>query len=188
VLTLVQTRPEMHLDPVNIGRDDVFGVRGESPGYAVNPLKTVFQSFPMKAMPHARKRLRRGQAKFLAKRKAMQVGTLVRITKTKAAPNALFPPGRLRPGNSAASPRHSLPVAYAMEGVLLADVEVGKPVCLARMARNGEEAVGLFTSIPLVSVTQDGFATANPSYRIELGGEPGEFARLAQNLIQELLA
>ncbi len=86
----------MHLDPVNIARDDVFGVRGESPGYAVNLLKTAFQSFPMKAMPHARKRLRRGQAKFLGKRKAMQARTLVRITKTKAAPNALFPPGKWR--------------------------------------------------------------------------------------------
>jgi len=73
----------------------------------------------------------------------MQAGTLVKITKIKSAPNALFPPGKwgeFMPGNSAASPRHSLPVAHAMEGVLLADVEVGKPVYLARMARNGEFA------------------------------------------------
>jgi len=122
----------------------------------------------------------------------MHAGTSVKITKIKSAPNALFPPGKwgeFMPGNRAASPRHSLPVAHAMKGVLLADVEVGKPVYLARMARNGELVDGIFTSSRVASVAQGGFTAASSIYRVKLiGWEPGEFARLAQNLIQELLA
>jgi hypothetical protein len=67
-----------------------------------------------------------------------------------------------------------------MEGVLLADVEVGKPVYLARMARDGELVDGIFTSSRVASVAQGGFTAASSIYRVKLiGWEPGEFARLA---------
>jgi len=36
-------------------------------------------------------------------------------------------------------------------------------------------------------VTQNGFATANSIYRVEvIGGEPGEFAPFAEELLREL--
>jgi hypothetical protein len=92
----------------------------------------------------------------------MQAGTLVRLTKIK-------------------------PRTYAVEGVLLTDVEVGKPVYLAGMGRNGELADGAFATSCVISMAQDGFATASTTYRIEpIGGEPGEFAPLAKILVREL--
>jgi hypothetical protein len=57
----------------------------------------------------------------------------------------------------------------------------------ARGLDTGMPHLRLFSSAPVVSVTQDGFATANSIYRVELiGGGPGEFAPFAEALLREL--
>jgi hypothetical protein len=120
--------------------------------------------------------------------KGLQAGTLVKVTKIRATPDAPRSPMRwdqVNPGCSIAASGDSLPVDYEMEGVLLADVEVGQSVYLARMVRNGELVNGIFTSSRVASLAQDGFATADSVYRIEqTGGAPGEFAFLAELLLK----
>ena len=79
-----------------------------------------------------------------------------------------------------------LPVDCVIEGVLLAEVEVGKPVHLAPMERNGELVDGVSGSSPVASVLQNGFATASAAYRVDLLGEPGAFSVLVEVLLREL--
>jgi hypothetical protein len=100
------------------------------------------------------------------KRKAMQAGTLVRITRTKA------PCG--------------FAVDCAIEGVLLTDVEAGKPVYLATMERNGDLVDGVFASPPVASAASDGFSVAETTYCVEALGEPGDFSLLAEVLLREM--
>ncbi len=69
--------------------------------------------------------------RLLGKRKVMQAGTLVRITRTKA------PPG--------------FAVDCIIEGVLLTDLEAEKPVYLATMGRDGELMDGVFVSSSVTS-------------------------------------
>jgi hypothetical protein len=118
----------------------------------------------------------------------MKAGTFVKITKTKPAPDAKLPSAgwnEFTPGEGVAVQGLSLPVDYEIEGILLADVEVGGSVYVARAVPSG--AIRLFSSTPVVSVTQNGFATANSIYRVEvIGGEPGEFAPFAEELLREL--
>jgi hypothetical protein len=98
-----------------------------------------------------------------AKRKAMQAGTFVNITKFE-------------------------PTVYAMEGILLADMQLGKPVYLAGMNRNGALVDGTFASAPVDGVSPDGFIAGDALYCIERLGESGDFSLLAEVLLRELKA
>lgn len=89
----------------------------------------------------------------------MQAGTFVRITQFK-------------------------PKTYAVEGILLANVQFGKPVCLAGMERH-DLVDGTFTSAPVDGVSPEGFTAGDASYCVEPLGEPGEFAFLAELLLRE---
>lgn len=88
--------------------------------------------------------------------------------------------GRIHAGEEC----RGLPVDYEMEGILLANVEVGKSVHVARQMPRG--AVRIFTSSPVISVQQGAFATANSFYRLEVSGKPGEFAPFAEILMREI--
>jgi len=103
---------------------------------------------------------------FRPKQKGAWAGTFVRVTRTRA------PEG--------------LAVGCVIEGVLLVDVEVGKPAHLAKMERNGELVDGVFVSAPVASVAPDGFSTADAVYRTEPISEPGEFSPLAELLLRDL--
>jgi hypothetical protein len=56
----------------------------------------------------------------------------------------------------------------------------------ARGLDTGMPHLRLFSSAPVVSVTQDGFATANSIYRVEAASELAEFAPLAELLLREI--
>jgi hypothetical protein len=103
---------------------------------------------------------------FRPKQKGVQAGTLVRITRTKA-------------------PR-GLPVDCVIEGILLADVQLGKPVYLAAMDRSGELVDGIFASALVDGVSPQGFTAAGALYCVDLLGEPGDFSLLAEVLLREL--
>jgi len=99
----------------------------------------------------------------------MPVGSLVRITKLRVAPNALFAPGNRGehvPGGD--NPGVSLPVDYANEGILLRPPELGERVLVLRLVRDGDRAPGAFRSGPIVEMSTDKFTTLNSVYRIEL--------------------
>ena len=79
-----------------------------------------------------------------------------------------------------------LPVDCEIEGVLLTDVEAGKPAYLAGMER-GDLVDSTFATSPVTSVVRDEFTTADSTYSVEpIAGEPGEFSILATILLREL--
>ncbi len=80
-------------------------------------------------------------------------GSLVRIAKLRATPNAPFGPGTWGayvPGGQ--NPGVSFPVDYVAEGILLRPPELRERVLLLRLVRNGERALGTFDSGPVVSL------------------------------------
>jgi hypothetical protein len=119
----------------------------------------------------------------------MQKGTLVKVTKLRADPDAMRQPmswDEFVPGNSVAASGYSLPVDYEVEGVLLRDVEVGTSVCVGRIVPSG--TLRIFTSSPVIAIEQGGFKTANSFYRVEPHSEPGELAALAEEVLREMRA
>jgi len=90
----------------------------------------------------------------------MQAGTFVRITQFK-------------------------PNTYAVEGILLADVQLRKPVYLAGMERN-DLVDGTFASAPLDGVSPEGFIAGDALYCIERLEEPGDFSLLAEVFLRDL--
>ena len=106
----------------------------------------------------------------------------------------MYPPIRwdeFTPGKSVAASGHSLPVDYELEGILLADVEVGSPVHVARHVPSG--AIRIFASSPVTSISSVArgeltaeLLTANSSYRVEAASELAEFAPLAEILLREI--
>ena len=70
--------------------------------------------------------------------KGLQAGTLAKVTKIRATPDAPRSPmswDQSTPWCSIAASGDRLPVSYEMEGLLLADVEVGQSVYLATRPR-----------------------------------------------------
>ena len=61
----------------------------------------------------------------------------------------------------------SLPVDYEMIGDLLFEIEVGSPVIVRCVERNGTPCDSVFTSTPVIEITADGFRTANSVYLME---------------------
>ena len=72
-----------------------------------------------------------------------------------------------------------------MEGILLVDVEIEKPVYLAGMERNGDLVDGTYASAPVDGVSPQGFTAAGALYCVDLLGEPGDFSLLAEVLLRE---
>ena len=58
----------------------------------------------------------------------------------------------------------SVPKGYWVTGVLCADVEVGKPIVVARDYRNGVKAVGTFISSPVKEIDGNVITTDNSIY------------------------
>ena len=98
----------------------------------------------------------------------LKKGAYIRITKMRA-----------NPGGAPACPRPiyspglwsnilSLPLAYWMEGFLLANVVKRDFIRLDRRVRDGVAVRGIFTSTRICSVNDDEVATYNSVYRIEL--------------------
>ena len=68
----------------------------------------------------------------------------------------------------------SLPVDYWVEGYLLQEPEVDKPVVVEREIRNGIKVSGLFTTSLVVEVLEDGFKTLNSVYKLKYIRIPNE--------------
>src|SRR5690348_10891585 len=93
----------------------------------------------------------------------------IRLTKVRTSENPLSPPGRwdeYQPGSAANTT--SLPADYTMVGLLLTRITIGESVRLLRVQRNGVTVLGAFQSTPVVRLTDDGFATADSVYRIDV--------------------
>src|SRR5882672_9184799 len=92
----------------------------------------------------------------------------VSLRKLSEAPNARcksalwreFTPGAEGDG------RESLPVAYELEGELLAPITLGCPMRIFRTKRNGVEVDGMFTSSPVQAMDAGWVRTENSLYRV----------------------
>jgi hypothetical protein len=91
----------------------------------------------------------------------MQAGTFVRITQFK-------------------------PRKYAVEGILLEDVQLGKPVYLAGMQRNGDLVDGTYASAPVDGVSPQGFTAAGALYGVEVLGFAAPFVVVRRRTDQKL--
>jgi hypothetical protein len=98
----------------------------------------------------------------------LKKGAYIRITKLRASPGGA--PACPRPIYSpgAWSNILSLPVAYWMEGYLLADVVKRDCIRLDRRVRDGVVVRGVFTSTKICAVNEDEVTTYNSVYRVEL--------------------
>ena len=98
----------------------------------------------------------------------LKKGAYIRITKLRASPGGA--PACPRPIYSpgAWSNILSLPVAYWMEGFLLADVVKRDCIRLDRRVRDGVVVRGVFTSTKICAVNEDEVITYNSVYRLEL--------------------
>ncbi len=87
---------------------------------------------------------------------------LIRVTKLGEAPDT----GQAVPtwNAFASGPERVLPVDYTVEGLLAKPLEIGSPIVLLRMVRNGTVRPGIFTS---TEVREIRLVTRNSIYRIE---------------------
>jgi hypothetical protein len=93
---------------------------------------------------------------------------MVKIIKLKAAQNPQTPSGRWDTYQiGSRNNRESLPVDYEMIGDLLFEIEVGYPVIMRCVERNGTPCDSVFTSTPVLEITEGGFRTANSIYLME---------------------
>lgn len=93
---------------------------------------------------------------------------MVKIIKLRAAQNPRTPPGRWDTYKIGSRDNGvSLPVDYEMIGDLLFEIEVGSPVIVRCVERNGTPCDSVFTSTPVIEITADGFRTANSIYLME---------------------
>jgi hypothetical protein len=99
----------------------------------------------------------------------MKAGTLVRITKRS---ESAWPSVRAGEWGSyipgAWTQSTSLPVDYEIIGFLLDPIEQGKSVRVLRIARNGEEILGIYQSTTVIEVRSDGYGTRNSVYCVEV--------------------
>ncbi len=92
---------------------------------------------------------------------------LIELVKVDASPGAEAQPGSWNTyaiGNT--NPGVSLPIDYTLIGILLDPLEVGRPVRVLRLSRNGIETLGLYQSSPVVEITSSGFRTRNSVYHL----------------------
>jgi hypothetical protein len=62
----------------------------------------------------------------------------------------------------------SLPNKYTIEGTLIEDIQLNKPVVVSRTSRNGVKSFGLFQTSPVTEITENGFNTLNSIYVLEV--------------------
>jgi hypothetical protein len=98
----------------------------------------------------------------------LRKGAYIRLTKMRACPGGA--PACPRPIYSPGAWTNilSLPVAYWMEGFLLADVVNRDCIRLDRRVRDGVVVRGVFTSTKICAVHEDEVTTYNSVYRLEL--------------------
>lgn len=97
----------------------------------------------------------------------MKKGYYIRITKLKAAQNALFKTPKKKdyiPGQDNGDV--SLPVDYTVEGYLLEPIKVGKSIFIDRVKRNGEEVPGFMQTSRVKSIEGNRILTDNSVYEI----------------------
>lgn len=71
-----------------------------------------------------------------------------------------------KPGQD--NPDISLPIEYEVEGELLADIEVGKGIRMARKRRNDVSCPSLFATSPITSWDGKIATTLNSVYHVEM--------------------
>ena len=82
---------------------------------------------------------------------AMSAGTFVEVRKVSVSARPMVEPSELRSWVCGSRDNvGALPVGYAMYGVLLRPVQVGMPIRLLRVKRNGMKAIGEFRSSNVV--------------------------------------
>jgi len=87
------------------------------------------------------------------------------ITKLSAVEGAVAPTGQPREYRfGELNPGLSVPTGYTVAGWLLAPPQVGQPVRVLRVVRNGIVCVGYFETTEVVSVGQGEFCTVNSRY------------------------
>jgi hypothetical protein len=98
---------------------------------------------------------------------------LVELTKLRASPEAISPPGRwdeYRPGDNTNDT--SLPVDYSLIGILSLPPRVGGQVKVLRLARNGVVVPGVYESTEVVAVGAEGYTTLNSVYDLKVLPHP----------------
>ncbi len=100
---------------------------------------------------------------------SLQPGTPVRLCKLSECGDPLVEASTWDEWNITELNAKSLPVAYDLRGVLISQIEWGKPIRILRLWRNGIQALGLFVSTFVCDV-KDGntIETCNSIYRIDL--------------------
>src|SRR5688500_14038799 len=68
----------------------------------------------------------------------------------------------------AINPGVSLPSGYSIEGFLLEEIAVGRPVRVLRTIRNGKNALGHFATSPVIAYDDQTFETLNSVYRYRI--------------------
>jgi|SRR5882724_5344622 len=89
----------------------------------------------------------------------------IRPCENPAARSALwseYTVGRMKPENV------SIPIGYELEGILLADISVGRAMTVDRAVRNGVAREGLFLSSPVTRIFPEVIQTENSVYRIRI--------------------
>jgi hypothetical protein len=96
----------------------------------------------------------------------LSAGTFVEMRKVSASARPMVEPGEWAGWvMGSADNAGSLPVGYAMRGVLLKTLQVGAPIRLLRVKRNGITAIGEFTSSAVVAIRPEHLVeTANSIY------------------------
>ena len=59
---------------------------------------------------------------------------------------------------------HRCPIRYSLKGILLEAPQVGRPVKVFRLERNGLQVVGYYEPTPVIRLTVDGSVTKNSCY------------------------
>lgn len=65
----------------------------------------------------------------------------------------------------AVNPDVSLPTAYLVEGLLVDEISIGRPVRVLRMVRNGINVSGYFSTSPVIAYDENTIRTSNSVYR-----------------------
>jgi len=92
----------------------------------------------------------------------------VKISKLSASDNPEFPTPNFENYEAGkCNGNVSIPINYWLEGYLISEPEVGKPVVVDREVRCGVKMGGIFTSSVVTEVTDTGFKTLNSVYNLE---------------------
>lgn len=97
----------------------------------------------------------------------MKQNDRIKLEKIEAHPTPRYPTPESKdyiPGQD--NYGKSLPVGYTMEGVLLADIQIGKSLYMLRYKRNDVPAVGEVSTSAIEAINGDILLTKNSMYRL----------------------